>query len=120
LASSGRDDANDLALDRPLARGRIADLFADRDALAELDEFRQILLDRHDRNASHLHRRAIGRAACGQLDVEQTRRALGVIEEELVEIAHPVEQQDVRVLRLDAQILLHHRRMAGELSRGVH
>ena len=33
----------------------------------------------------------------------------GVVEEKLVEIAHAIEQQGVRVLQLDAQILLHHR-----------
>ena len=42
------------------------------------------------------------------------RRALGVVVEQLVEIAHPVEQELVRMLRLDAQILLHHRRVRGE------
>ncbi len=31
--------------------------------------------------------------------------------EQLVEIAHAVEQQHVGMLRLDAQVLLHHRRM---------
>jgi hypothetical protein len=36
------------------------------------------------------------------------RRALRVVVEELVEIHHPVKQQHVRMLRLDAEILLHH------------
>ena len=43
---AGRDDAHHLALDRSLARRRVADLLADRDRLAELDELRQVLLDR--------------------------------------------------------------------------
>ena len=43
---------------------------------------------------------------------------LGVVVEQLVEIAHAVEQQHVRMLRLDAQVLLHHRRVGFE--RGVH
>ena len=37
------------------------------------------------------------------------RRFLGVVVEQLVEIPHPVEHQDVGVLALDAQVLLHHR-----------
>ena len=37
---------------------------------------------------------------------------LGIVEEQLVEIAHPVEQQAVRIGGLDLDILLHHRRDA--------
>jgi predicted glycosyl hydrolase (DUF1957 family) len=44
-------------------------------------------------------------------DVEQPRRFLRVVEEQLVEVAHPVEEQDVWVLGLDAQVLLHHWRV---------
>jgi hypothetical protein len=40
------------------------------------------------------------------------RGALGVFEEQLVEVAHAVEQQHVRMLGLDAQVLLHHRRVS--------
>ena len=39
------------------------------------------------------------------------RGALRVVVEDLVEVAHPIEQQRVGVLRLDAQVLLHHRRV---------
>ena len=72
---------------------------------------RQILLDRVEGHAGHLDRRAGRLAARGQRDVEQPRGALGVVVEQLVEVAHAVEQQHVRMLRLDAQVLLHHRRM---------
>jgi hypothetical protein len=41
------------------------------------------------------------------------RGALRVVVEELVEVAHPVEQQLVRMLRLGAEVLLHHRRVTG-------
>ena len=40
-------------------------------------------------------------------------RGLGVLEEQLVEIAHPVEQQAIRVGRLDLHVLRHHRRHTG-------
>ena len=49
----------------------------------------------------------------GEREVEQARRFLGVVVEELVEIAHAVEHQHVGVVCLDAQILLHHRRVLG-------
>ena len=43
---------------------------------------------------------------------------LGVLEEQLVEIAHPVEQQAIRIGRLDLDVLLHHRRDAARRSGG--
>ena len=41
-------------------------------------------------------------------EVEQARSLLGVVVEQLVKVAHPVEHQDVGMLALDAQVLLHH------------
>src|SRR5262249_50378662 len=52
-------------------------------------------------------------AALGERQVEQARGLLGVVVEELVEVPHPVEDQDVGMLALDAQVLLHHGGMAG-------
>jgi hypothetical protein len=60
------------------------------------------------RDPRHRDRLAGGLAARGQRDVDELRGAARVVEEELVEIAHAVEQQGGRVLRLDAQVLLHH------------
>jgi hypothetical protein len=51
--------------------------------------------------------------ALGQRDVEGRRRRLGVLEEHLVEVAHPVEQERVGMRRLDLKILRHHRRRRG-------
>ena len=103
---------SDLALDRSLGRGGIADLLADRHRLAELDQLREVLLDRVVRARPAI---LIGSpadcAALRERDVEQARRLLGVVEEQLVEIAHAVEQEHVGMLRLDAQVLLHHRRV---------
>ena len=106
-----RDDAQDLALDRSLARRGIADLLADRHRLAELHQLREIAVDGVIRHAGHRDRRAGRLPARGQRDVEQPRGALRVVVEELVEIAHPVEEELVRMLRLGAEVLLHHRRM---------
>src|SRR5258708_343255 len=69
------------------------------------------------RHGGHLHRRAGGVAARGERDVEEAGAFLGVVVEELVEVAHPVEHQDVGMLALDAEILLHH---GGVIDRLVH
>ena len=63
-----------------------------------LHELGEVLLDRVTRHARHLDRRAGRGAARGEGDVEQPRGALGVVVEQLVEVAHPVEEQDVRML----------------------
>ena len=110
---AGCDDAADGAFNRPLAGGRVANLFADHDRFAKLDEAGKIRLKRMVGHASHLDRAAGTLATRGQRDVEQARRFLGVVKKQLVEIAHPVEKQRVRMLCLEAQVLLHHRCVAG-------
>ena len=104
-----RHDAHDLAIDRALRLGRVTDLLADRDGLAAAQRAREIRIDGLHGDPGHRYRRATRLAARGQRDVEQARGPARVIEEELVEIAHPVEEQLVRMLRLDAQVLLHDR-----------
>ena len=51
-------------------------------------------------------------AALGEHDAERPARDLRVLEEQLVEIAHPVEQEAIRVRGLDLDVLRHHRRDA--------
>jgi hypothetical protein len=48
-----------------------------------------------------------------QRDVEEARGTVRVVVEELVEIAHPIEDELVRMLRLRAEVLLHHRGVTG-------
>ena len=107
---AGRDDAHDLALDRPLGCGRVADLLADGDRLAQPDQARQVLLDADCRNAGHRHGCPGRSPARGERQVQEAGPPLGIAVEELVKITHPVKQQVILVLRLDAQVLLHHRR----------
>ena len=107
---AGRDDARDLPVDRTFGGGRIAHLLGDDHRLAQLQQPRQVLLGAVVRHAGHLDRAACRGAARGERDVEQPRSLFGVVEKQLVKIAHAVEQQHVGMLRLDAQILLHHRR----------
>ena len=99
-------------LHRPLARRRIAELLDDHHRLAMLHELREMRLERVVRHAGHRDGCAGRLPARRQRDVEQPRRVLGVGVEEFVEVAHPVEDELVRMLRLGAQVLLHHRRVA--------
>ncbi|MEL6738106.1 MAG: hypothetical protein AAFO28_04205 [Pseudomonadota bacterium] len=58
-------------------------------------------------------------ASGGKGDVEDGSRALGVIEEQLEKVAHPVEQQGAWRLGLERKVLLHHRsRFAVRFGRG--
>ncbi len=63
------------------------------------------------RHARHLDRVACRCATLGQREIEQACGFLRVVEKQLVEIAHPVEHERARMIRLDAQVLLHHRRV---------
>ncbi len=113
---AGGDDPHHLALHRPLAGGRVADLLADRHRLAELDQLGQVALRRMEGNACHRDRLAAGLAARGQGDVEQLGGLLRVLVEQLVEVAHAIEHQLVGVLMLQFEVLLHHWRVLREVG----
>lgn len=65
------------------------------------------------RHAGHRDRRTTGAAALGQGDVQQPRGLARVVVEQLVEIAHAEEQQQVGVVRLGGEELLHQRGVLG-------
>jgi hypothetical protein len=111
-----RDDAHHLALHRPLGGADLADLFGNRHRLAELDQPREVVLERVHRHAGHRHRLARALAARGQRDVQQPVGAPRVAVEEFVEVPHAVEHEGVRKLGLDAQVLRHHRRVSREVA----
>ena len=100
-------------LPRFLASAGIFELFADSDAVAERDQLVQIVVGALDRHAAHRNVLAEMLAALGQHDAERAAGDLGIVEEQFVEIAHPVEQQRARIGGLDLDVLLHHRRDAG-------
>ncbi len=93
-------------------RGRILRLLAHRDAMAGFDQPMQIVLGAFHRHAAHRDIHALMLAAFGQHDAERARGDFGVLEKQLVEIAHPVEQQQPGIGGLDLQVLFHHRRDA--------
>ena len=129
---AGRDQPHDLAphdrLRSPLLRlRRIFELLADGDAMAERDQTVEIVVGALDRDAAHADVFALVLAALGQHDAERPARDLRVVEEQFVEIAHPVEEQAIGIGGLDLEILRHHRRQArggalgvGAVAGGVH
>ena len=81
----------------------------------------EIFIRAVNRHPAHWDVAAQMLAALGEHDAERARRDLGVLEEQFVEIAHPVEQQAVRIGGFDLDELFHHgcrarsaiRRLAG-------
>ena len=83
--------------------------------MAERDQAVQIFVGALDRHAAHRDVAAEMFAALGEHDAERAAGDFGVVEEQFVEIAHPVEQKAIRIGGLDLDILLHHRRDAARL-----
>ena len=77
--------------------------------MAERDQAVEILVGAMDRHAAHRDVPAEMLAAFGEHDAERARGDLGILEEQFVEIAHPVEQETIRIGGFDLDILLHHR-----------
>ncbi len=103
-----RHDAHHLAFHRTLGFARDPALLADRDGFALADQFRQVGIESDHRHAGHGNRRSGGGAALGERNIQERRGTAGIVVKHFVEIAHAIEQQHVGMLRLDAQVLLHH------------
>ena len=117
---AGGDEAADGAGDDGFAAAflrlrRVLRLLADGDLEALADEALQIGLVAVNGDAAHGNVLAQMLAALRQRDVERARGRDGIVEEEFVEIAHPVEEERIRPGALDLQILRHH---WGRLPRG--
>ena len=72
-------------------------LFADGHAKALADQGQQVVFRRMHRNAAHGDVFAQVFAAFGQRDVQRLGRGDGIVEEQFVEVAHPVEQQRIGI-----------------------
>ncbi len=111
------DEADHVAADdrlrSALARlGGIFELFADGDAVPLRNQPLQVFIGRPHRHAAHRNVLALMLTALGERDPERARGDFRVLEEQLVEIPHAVEQEAVGVRGLDLEILRHHRRGA--------
>ena len=114
---AGGDETDHLAADHGfgaafLCFGGVFRLLADGDLEALADQPLQIGVMAVHRHAAHRDVLAQMLAALGQRDIERPCRRHGIVEEQLVEIPHPVEQKRAGMARLDLQILRHHRRHA--------
>ena len=107
-----RNNAHHLTFHRPFTRGRVADLLTDHHRLAQLHQLDQVAFQRVIRNPTHRNRLPRRLPARGQGDVQQLGGLLRVFIEDLVEVAHAIEHQLIRVLVFQAPVLLHHRGVA--------
>ena len=105
---AGREHAGHLAFDQALGLLGVLDLVAQGHLVALVQELAQVLVDGVVGHAAHGHGVLGAGVAAGQGDLQLPGRGLGVLEEELEEIAHAEEHKGVRVLFLDPQVLLHH------------
>ncbi len=87
-------------------------LLAHGDPVSGADEALQIVAGRMHRHPAHGDVLAQMAPALGERDAERLGGDLGVVEEQLVEIAHAIEQEAAGVRPLDLEILRHHRRGA--------
>ena len=112
---AGGDEPHHVTADhrfRPalLGLGRVLGLLADGDAEALGDQTLEIVVGGMDRHAAHGNVLAKMLAALGERDAERARGEGRIVEEQLVEVAHAIEQEAVGVGRLDLQVLRHHGR----------
>ena len=109
---AGREDLRDLALDE-LAGPGVFELLADGHLAAVLEDAGDVIVGGVKRQAAHGHA-----VAGGEGQIEDLRAGLGILEEQLVKIAQPEQQERVPgQFALDAAILRHH---GGELGFGGH
>ena len=94
----------------PLRHLGVFELLGDGHAEALADQLLQIFVRARHRHAAHRDVFARVLPAFRQLNAERGRGLHRVVEEQLEEIAHAVEEQEIRVLRLHLKILRHHRR----------
>ena len=89
---------------------RILHLLADGDPVAGPDQLVQVFLRGMHRHAAHGDVLTGMLAPFRQSDAETAGGDFGIVEEQLVEVAHAIEEQIARVGRLQLQILRHGRR----------
>ena len=110
---AGRHHPDDVPLDKALCRGRVLHLLADGHLVALGDEPGDVGLAGVVGDAAHgdLLLRRLGVLAVvpgGQCQVQFPGRKAGIVVEHLVKIAQPEEQDGIRIVLFDLQVLLHH------------
>ena len=115
---AGRDNADDIALDKSLGERRVLGLLADGDLVALGDQARDVGVARMVGDAAHrrLILRRLAAVAGRQRQIKLARGELGILVEHLIEVAQAEKEDRILILLLDLQILLHHRRDLGHDS----
>ncbi len=103
-----RDHAHDLAFEKLLPGPRLS-LLADRHRVSRGQEARDVRLRRVRWEAAQRHLVRVAAVASGQREIEDRGAGARILEEHLVEVAEPEEEDGVAVLRLDAQVLCEER-----------
>ena len=106
----GRDDACHGPLDKSLGGARIFRLFANGYGIALVHKLCDVGLCGMPRNAAHGHGVCRIAAAAGKGDLQFFSGNGGIIEEQLVKVAHTIKEQRIRVFFLDAHVLFEHGR----------
>ena len=111
---AGAEDLRDVAANEFAGLG-VFELVADGNFSAMFEQLADVALGGVVRDAAHRHAVALGEG-----EVQKLRTGLGIVEEHLVEVTQPKQQQRVgRNLVFDAPILLHHRRETVGLCCGL-
>ena len=105
--STRGDHPNHFALHRPFA-AHFTDLLTNSNRLSLANQLGQVAFHRVKGNACHGNRHAGTLAALGQGDIEEPGGFFGVFIEHFIEVTHPIKQQGIGVVRLQAQVLGHH------------
>jgi hypothetical protein len=101
-----RQDPDHLAADEPSSLRGILDLLAERHSKAGLEQLPDVTLEGVVGHAGKGEPLAFAQFPRGEGDAENGGDALRVLAEGLVEIAEPKEDDGVRMLALDLQVLV--------------
>ena len=114
---AGGDRLHHLAAHDPLGLGGVLGLFADRDLPAEPDKAFQVLVERLGGDSGQRHAARGPVVARGQGEAQETGALLGVLAEQLVEVADAEEHEFVPVTGFHLPPLPHERGVgAADLS----
>ena len=107
---AGRDNTDDVALDKTLGEGRVLHLLTDGDLVALGDQARHVSLVGVERHAAHRGAFFLAAVFAGQRQLQLPRSRQRVVVEHFIEVTDAVEQNLVGMLFFDFKILLHHGR----------
>ena len=106
---AGRNDTDNIPLDKSFSQSRIFHLLADRNFVAFFDQPLNICFAAVIRDAAHGSALFQAAVTTGQGQLQLFRRQFCIIEKHLVKIAQTEKEDLVGMLFLDGHVLFHHR-----------